>query len=122
MIIGFLISGRLISHRIETMKGNYEKTGFGKEIMRIIDPTPTQREKLGPVFREYAKNNHDLMNVYHEDQKELYIELKEDLKEILNKDQIERLDNHWNYRKKRYQRGDSTRKHRGMRNKPSGRQ
>ncbi len=122
MVIGFLISGRVISQRIETMKGNYDKTGFGKEIMRIIEPTTEQREKLGPVFKEYAKNNHNLMGIYHENRKELFIELKESLKEILNKDQIQRLDDHWNKCKRKFQRGDSARKHRGMKNKPPRRQ
>lgn len=105
MAIGFLISGQLISHRIETMKNYYSETGFDREIMRIIEPTSEQREKISPIFREFASKNCDLMGNYHENQKELFIDLKKDLTEILNDDQLQRLENHWNKRKRWNEKG-----------------
>lgn len=100
IIIGFLISGRLVSHRIETMRNHYSETGFGREIMRVIKPTPEQKEEIGPIFREYAEKNRELMYDYHEGQKDFYKELKEDLEEVLDPEQINRLDDHWKNRKR----------------------
>lgn len=98
--IGFLTSGRLVSQRIETMRNHYSETGFGREIMRVIKPTPEQKEEIGPIFREYAERNCELMDNYHENQKEMFTNLKEELSEILNKEQINRLEDHWSKRKK----------------------
>jgi len=99
MAIGFLISGRVISQRIEKMRNHFSETGFGREIMHVIQPTQEQREKIEPVFRDFAGKNRELMDSYHENQKEVYEELKEELSEILNEEQINKLDNHWSRRK-----------------------
>lgn len=100
MMIGFLVSGRLVSNRIENMRNNYSETGFGREIKRIIQPTPEQQEKLRPVFQEFAEKNRELMGDMHENQKELFIELKKDLSHILDDNQIKRLEDHWKNRKR----------------------
>jgi len=121
MVIGFLINGRLVHNKIETMSGNYKKTGFGREIMHIIQPTPNQRELIAPIFKEYAKNNNKLLGNYNQNQLELYNELKESLQEVLDEEQIKRLDELWNHRKRRFQHRDSTKKHKGMKNRPARR-
>lgn len=111
VIIGFLISGRITSHRIESMKSNYKETGFGKEIMRIIKPTQEQRQLIAPIFRQYAQKNRELMGTMHEEQMLVFDELKESLKEVLDDDQIERLVEHWEYRKQRFIKDDTLKKH-----------
>lgn len=118
MVIGFLISGRLMSNRIENMRYNYSQTGFGKEINRIIQPTPEQREKLKPVFQDFAMKNRELMSSVHEDQKELFKELKEELSEILNDNQLKRLEDHWNKRRHWYEDRKGRNSNGNRRNRP----
>lgn len=107
MIIGFLISGRMISHRIEKMHNYYSETGFGREIMRVIKPTDEQKEQIVPIFRAYANQNQALMGEYHSNQRERFIELREELQDYLDKDQIQRLNNHWENRKRSNNNSDS---------------
>ena len=101
--IGFLVHGRMVSQRINTMKNYYNETGFGREIMRIIQPTEEQRAQIVPIFREYAQKNRDLIETYHEDQGELFKELKEEVDKYLTEEQIKRLDDHRNSRKPRFE-------------------
>ncbi|NQU32851.1 MAG: hypothetical protein HQ521_06420 [Bacteroidetes bacterium] len=102
IIIGFLISGRMISHRIEKMNNYYSETGFGREIMRVIKPTEEQREQIIPILKKHAGLNSELMGDYHAEQRELFLKLKEELQEILNDDQINRLTHNWENRRLRY--------------------
>jgi hypothetical protein len=100
--IGYLVNGRVVSYRIDKMRTNYNETGFGREIMRVIQPTEEQKEKIIPLFKEFAGKNHELIGTYHDDQMELFYELKEDLRDILTSEQISRLDEHWKTRKKKF--------------------
>ncbi len=112
IIIGFLVSGRVISHRIEKMNNYYSQTGFGKEIMRVIKPTDEQRDIIVPIFRKYADKNQALMGDYRTNQRELFIELRKELNEYLDDDQLQRLNNHWENRKRKFNRGESQHKKR----------
>ena len=46
MVIGFLISGRITSTRVERMRNHYTEIGFNREFMKIINPSSDQREFL----------------------------------------------------------------------------
>ncbi len=113
-IVGFLVNGRVVSNRIDKMKNYYKETGFTREMMHIIKPTPEQKEQLIPILREHAHENRELMTKYRDNQKEIFEELKEDLKEVLTNDQIARLEDHWTHMQKRFQdKGPGQRSQRG---------
>ncbi len=99
--IGFLVNGRLVSHRIDKMRSQFNDTGFGREIMHIIKPTKEQKEQLIPLFRNYAEQNRELMQAFHDDQNALFNDLLDELDEVLTPEQIERLTNYQNNRKHR---------------------
>lgn len=101
-VIGFLVHGRMVSQRINRMKNYYNETGFGREIMRIIEPTDEQREEIVPIFRDYAQKNRELMDSYHEDQNELFDELKAEVDIVLTEEQIQKLEEHRKARKLRF--------------------
>ncbi len=103
-VIGFLTNGRLVNQRIVKMKDYFSETGFGREIKSVVRPTPEQEKLLMPAFRNFASSNHELMNNFHDDQKELFSRLKEDLDTILNEEQIKRLDEYWTKKKRRFNR------------------
>ena len=102
MIIGFLIGGRITSTRIEKMRSYYTNQGFNREFMRIIEPTPEQRDIIIPILRKHAVLNRELMINFHKGQEELYVDMINDLKIHLDKEQINRLDLVLEKRKRRY--------------------
>ena len=99
--IGFLVNGRLVSHRIDKMRSQYNNTGFGREIMHVIKPTKEQKEQIIPLFRKYAEQNRELMQGFNDDQYALFKNLLNELDEVLTPEQIERLTDHQNNRKHR---------------------
>jgi hypothetical protein len=102
MVIGFLIGGRITSTRVENMRNYYTNQGFNREFMRIIEPTPGQRDVIIPILRKHAVLNRELMINFHEGQKEHYIDLINDLKKHLDKDQINRLNHVLERRKNKF--------------------
>jgi hypothetical protein len=113
IVLGFIINGRLVNQRINKMKDNFSETGFGREIKSVILPTPEQEKLIKPIFRDFASSNHDLMNNFHDSQKKLFSELKEKLTEVLDEDQIKRLDDYWHKKKRKFQRNKSYRSRNG---------
>ena len=118
MVIGFLISGRMTSTRVERMKNYYTDIGFNREFMSILRPSPEQREEIIPILRRYAGYNRELMGDFRAGQKELFFELKDELGEYLDEDQIERLNNVWERRKQRFQNKKSDHPRKGRRRLP----
>lgn len=102
MVIGFLISGRMIHTRVERMNNYYTDMGFNREFMSILRPTPEQRDEIMPILRKHAGLNRELMSDFREGQKELFLELKDELGEYLDEDQKERLDHVWEKRKQHF--------------------
>ncbi len=102
MIIGFLIGGRITSTRIEKMRSYYTNQGFNREFMRIIEPTPEQRDIIIPILRKHAVLNRELMINFHEGQEELYINLINDLKTHLDDEQVKRLNHVLERRKSKF--------------------
>ena len=102
MIIGFLIGGRITSTRIENMRSYYTNQGFNREFVRIIEPTPEQRDVILPILRKHAVLNRELMINFHESQEDLYIDLINDLKTHLDEEQVKRLNHVLERRKTKF--------------------
>lgn len=119
MVIGFLISGRMIHTRVERMNDFYTDMGFNREFMSILSPTPEQRDEIIPILRKHAELNRDLMVDFREGQKELFLELKDELGEYLDDDQKERLDHVWKKRKQRYREPKPNNTRKGRRRIPA---
>jgi len=110
MIIGFLISGRMISTRVDQMRNYYTDNGFNREFIRIIQPSPEQRDEIMPILRKYAGINREHMLDFHEGQRELFFELKDELDTHLTDEQIQKLNHVWERRKEHFQNTKSPRK------------
>lgn len=118
MAIGFLISGRLTSTKVEKIKSYYTDKGFNREFMGILRPTPEQRDELIPILRKHAALNRELMMGFREGQKELFFNLKDELKEHLDDDQMKRLDLVWEKRKQRFKNAKPNHPRKGRKGMP----
>lgn len=101
MILGFLINGRLVHRRVDRLQEYFTEHGFGREFIMVLDPSPEQMEKIRPILRTYALQNHKNMIQYREGQARLMENLQKDLKPYLNAVQIKRLNglrNRWDRR------------------------
>ena len=118
MVVGFLISGRITSTRVDKMKNYYTDTGFNREFMNILRPSPEQRDEIIPILRKYAGYNRALMADFREGQKDLFFDLRSELGEYLDDDQLKRLDHVWEKRKPRFQNTNSDHPRKGKRRLP----
>ena len=101
MVLGILITGRIVNRRVDRLQEYFTEQGFGRQFMMVLDPTPEQMAKIRPILRDYAMKNHENMIQYRKGQAELMINLQKDLKPYLTSDQIRRLDdlrNRWDRR------------------------
>jgi len=92
IIIGVLISGRVMHSRVENMKSFYTEQGFNRQIMRVIKPTEEQKKQLRPLFREQAKKNHELFTECRNKRSELMKHFKSELEGYLTDEQMQRLE------------------------------
>jgi hypothetical protein len=102
MVIGFLIGGRITSSRVENMRSYFTNQGFNSEFMRIIKPTPEQRDIIIPILEKHAVQNRELMINFHKGQKDLLVNLKTELDSHLGDEQIDRLNHVLENRNKRF--------------------
>jgi|GEM_PF-413670 len=101
MILGFLINGRLVQRRVNRLQEYFTEQGFGREFMMVLNPSPEQMEKIRPILRRYALQNHERIMKYRAGQALLMKNLQKDLKPFLNPYQIRRLNelrNRWDRR------------------------
>ncbi len=92
IIIGVLISGRVIHSRVENMRNFYTEQGFNRQIMKVIKPTEEQKKQLRPLFREQAKKNHELFTECRNKRKVLMEQFKSELEGYLTDEQMLRLE------------------------------
>ena len=92
IIIGVLLSGRIMRSRVEHMKNFYTERGFNRQIMRAIKPTDKQMEQLRPVFRDQAKKNQSLFENCQKKHRELLEGFRTQLEQYLTDEQLHRLD------------------------------
>jgi len=122
MVLGILITGRIVNRRVDRLQEYFTEQGFGRQFMMVLDPTPKQMAKIRPILRNYAMKNHENMIQYRKGQAELMINLQKDLKPYLTSDQIRRLEdlrNRWD-RRFWWQRQRQMRMHRGPGMGPGG--
>ena len=121
-VVGFLVNGRMVSHRIDKMRSYYNETGFGREIMHIIKPTDQQHDEIIPILKEYAHESRELMGEYRHEQAETFNDLINELDDILNEEQLSRLQDHWKKKRARFDdRRPGQRKSRGKHQNGKGR-
>ncbi len=92
IVLGILISGRIMHVRMAKFRNFYTEKGFNRELMKIIRPTEEQREKLIPLFRQQAKRNHRLFMECREKHHQMMGDFKKELSRYLNKEQLQRLE------------------------------
>lgn len=92
IIIGILVSGRIMHSKVENFRNFYTERGFNRQIMRVIKPTPEQKKALQPLLQEQAQKNQALFNECRKKHHELMESFREKLKDHLTKEQMTRLD------------------------------
>ncbi len=102
MVIGFLINGRVTSSRIETMNTYYHSHGFNREIIRVIDPTPAQRDEVMGILNDFGSRNIEMMESCRAQHRDLFSEMRKDLDGCLTDIQINRLDRFLNGKRERF--------------------
>jgi len=113
IIIGVLVSGRVMHSKVENMKSFYTEQGFNRQIMRVIKPTEEQKKQLRPLFREQAKRNHQLFITCRKKRKKLMEDFKTELKDYLTEEQMQRLEK-MEMRMRKNHPGYNKQEHRGM--------
>ena len=103
MVIGFLVGGMLTRMRVIEMQSYYTQMGFNREFVRLLQPSPEQQDNIIPILKKYGELNHNLMLDFRANQKELFIEFKDELNNHLDDKQMQRLNNMWDKRKSRFQ-------------------
>ncbi len=92
LVLGVLISGRVMHSKMTRFRNFYTEQGFNQQIMRVIRPTEDQKKQLEPVFKAQAKRNHDLFIQCRENHRELMEQFKQELNQYLTADQLKRLE------------------------------
>jgi len=92
LVLGVLISGRVMHSKMTNFRNFYTEQGFNRQIMNVIRPTEGQKKQLEPVFKTQAKRNHDLFIQCRESHRELMEQFKQELNQYLTADQMKRLE------------------------------
>ena len=92
LVLGVLISGRVMHSKVANFRNFYTEQGFNRQIMNVIRPTEQQRKQLQPVFRAQAKRNHDLFIQCRENHRDLMEQFKQELNQYLTAEQMKRLE------------------------------
>ncbi len=92
IVLGVLISGRVMQSKMANFRNFYTEQGFSRQLMNVIRPSEEQRIQLEPVFREQARQNHELFIHCRESHRELMERFKHELSRYLTDDQMRRLD------------------------------
>ena len=95
--------------KIKRWKSVNTEQGFKREFIRVLSPTPEQMEEIKPILKKYSDLNRELMGDHRSEQKDLFLELQQELKPYLTEEQIERMER---IKKKRHDRGKSDHKRR----------
>lgn len=91
-VIGFLTNGRLVRSRIEKIQNFYTEKGVDRGFIRALDLSPEQMEKIGPILREHAQQNRNLIDTHRAEQQALFLDLKEKIGPYLTEEQKEKMD------------------------------
>lgn len=116
--LGILVSGRYTKARIDRLKNFYTEQGFNREFIRVLEPSPEQREELRPILRKYSELNRELLSTHKEEQVELFKNLKSEMWPYLTEAQKERLERFKMQREKRLKRRNHMDKKRERRRGP----
>ena len=92
IIIGVLVSGRIMQSKVTNYKNFYTEQGFNRQIMRVIKPTDKQKELLKPIFLNQARKNQSLFKECQQRHHELMEGFRAELKNYLTSEQMQRLD------------------------------
>ena len=109
MAIGFLINGRVTSTRIENMKTYYHNNGFNRDLIRIIEPTPEQKDIVIGIIQDFGGQNIEMMESCRNNQILLFQEMRRELDQYLTSEQIDRLNSFLEERRNRVRRPEDCR-------------
>ncbi len=106
LILGFLITGRIVQRKINRLQKYYTEQGFRSEFMRTLKPTTEQLHEIRPILIRYGQRNHVNMMMFRKRQLQLLLHLQKDLKPFLKPSQnnrIEKLEKRWRKRLRQQQ-------------------
>ena len=92
ILIGILGTNYFRTKRIKEYRSYTTVDGFTHKFLKAIEPTEEQKEQILPIIKEYSKRNHDLRKEYRNDFRKLIKEFNEELKPVLTKEQLEKLE------------------------------
>jgi hypothetical protein len=92
IIIGALISGAVVRHRIRRFISLGRPEHLTERIERLIEPTAAQRDTVHQILMEHARQFHEIHGRFENQLLALKDSLKKDLDPILTEEQKERLE------------------------------
>jgi len=89
--LGFFVSGRMTHHRMERIVRMQQPHGMKERMMRIIQPTDDQVEKIETILDEHTETMDVLRKKNRVQLRTAHKELRDALHEVLTEEQEERL-------------------------------
>ncbi len=99
IFIGVLASAELRHKRMRPVRIYTSERQMKEFIIRVLEPDEEQMNKLEPVFRKYGRLSTDLQKEFRKDFENLMDEYWNELKPMLNADQLKKLDEMENRRR-----------------------
>ncbi len=91
-ILGWLSSTYMNNRRLKEFRSYASYEGFKYHALEILNPTEEQKEKILPIIDEFSRNNLELKEKYREEFVRLMKDYRDELKPLLNEEQIQRLE------------------------------
>jgi len=89
---GFFTHRTLTKQKIERIaEWRYER-GFERKLLHLVDATPEQVEKIGPIIEKYAKSNAEAHRTLRQQQRTHIESMMAEIKPYLTQEQLDRLE------------------------------
>lgn len=89
LILGFMIHVMLMNNRIERFNEIAKPGGLSNYMIRRLDLTQNQKQKLKPTFEKFKMESDEIRYLIHSKMDSLMQELKSEIKPVLTEEQYE---------------------------------
>ncbi|CAM3848591.1 hypothetical protein [Parendozoicomonas haliclonae] len=91
-LLGALLTGWLVRSKVANIRAFTTQQGFVVQMEKLIQPNAEQAEKVREILSQYGKNNEQLFLQSHNEVKAGLDKMTLELAEILDEQQITRLE------------------------------
>ena len=89
---GFLTHRAMVGKQMENVRALGRGAGFGQHLLENIEATTEQKERLHPILKQYGRRMGDMTQETRQRRRTLIDSMHQEIKPMLNDDQIKRLD------------------------------